>query len=136
MTKFINDAGLRYVLERIKEMIAQAVQVDIVTTIDQNSADTQIPSAKAVSSFVLAAIGDIEKLHIQVVESRPTVGVSNTIYLIEATPGVYSMHLYSNGRWHSLGNMEIDLDGYWAKEDLQALSNTEIQAIVDSVLGV
>ena len=136
MTRFLDNDGLTYLMGRIKELIDQAKQVDLITTIDEDSTNQQIPGAKAVFDLLTEALEGITTLRMEVVDALPATGESNVIYLVAVDGDTYSLHIYSGGQWFDTGTTEIDLSGYWAKDDLQALTNTEIQDIIDDVMGV
>jgi hypothetical protein len=133
--KFVDLPGLEYFAERINELIEQAKQINTVTDIDETSTDQQIPSAKAVFDFVIAMMSGVSKLHQVVVDVLPDAGETNTIYLKKADEDTYTQYIYSEGQWYDLGSTEIDLSGYWKKEDLVALTNEEIQDVIDDVTG-
>ena len=135
-TKYLDSDGLHYLMARIKEIIDQATQVNNITTIDENSTNQQTPGAKAVYDLLTEALEGITAVSMSVVDELPTTGESNIIYLIAEDGDTYSLHIYSGGQWFDTGTTEINLSDYWAKDDLQALTNTEIQAIVDDVMGV
>jgi hypothetical protein len=136
MTKFLDNDGLTYLMGRIKELIDQAKQVDLVTTIDEDSTNQQIPGAKAVFDLLTEALEGITTLRMEVVDALPATGEPNVIYLVQADADTYQQWIYTGSQWFDLGVVEVDLSGYWAKEDLQALTNTEIQAVIDDVMGV
>jgi hypothetical protein len=46
------------------------------------------------------------------------------------------MHAYISGEWVDLGFFEVDLSGYWSKTELVAMTNVEIQEVIDEVMGV
>jgi hypothetical protein len=134
MKKFLDDDGLTYLMGQIKAMIDQAKQVDLITTIDEDSTNQQIPGAKAVYDLLTAALEGITSVRMEVVDALPATGESNVIYLLEVDEDTYSLHIYSGGQWYDTGTTEINLSDYWAKEDLVALTNTEIQEIIDNVM--
>ena len=141
MSKFINADGLTYLVTQLVAMMEQeaqdATQGAIVTTIDNNSTNQQIPGAKAVYDLLVASLAGIDKLTAQVVTTLPATGKTNVIYLIEtaADSHIYQQHMYIGSNWSELGTTEIDLDGYWAKNELVALTNAEIQTIIDDVMA-
>ena len=134
MARFLDKDGLVYLIERLTEVIERETQINIVADIDKDSTNQQIPGALAVYELVTDMLADVSTLQFEVVVNLPASGEANIIYLTEAESGTYSMNIYSGGRWYELGTTEIDLSGYWAKEDLEALTNTEIQSIIDDVM--
>ena len=136
MAQFLDKDGLQYLVERIKEFIDQATQVNIVTTLDENSTNQDVPGALAVYELILDMLDDVTGLKLEVVTDLPTTGESNVIYLIEVDDDKFSKHIYSNDKWYGFGTTEVNLSSYWAKADLAAMSNAEIQETIDEVWGV
>jgi hypothetical protein len=136
MAKFLNQDGLQYFAERLVELVEQKMQINITGVIDGSSTNQQLPGAKAVYDLMVAGLAGIVSISMEVVPSLPSSGESNIIYLVKVSGNTYSQHIYTGDQWFDLGTTEIDLSNYWEKDDLEALSNTEIQDIIDDVLGV
>ena len=136
MAKFLDNDGLQYLVERLIEIIEQKKQVDIVTTLDENSTNQQVPGALAVYELVLDMLKDVSTLHMEVVGTLPVEGESNIIYLVEKAGGGYTLHVYAGDQWRGVGDFDVDLADYWAKNELVAMTNTEIQEVIDDVMGV
>jgi hypothetical protein len=138
MKNFLDNDGLKFFAERVFDEIKKTSQVNIITDIDEDSTNQQIPGAKAVYDLVIEALGSVTKLTKKVVPVLPDAGEEQVIYLVESAPesSIFSQHVYIDGKWYSLGTTEIDLSGYWAKDDLAAMTNTEIQTVIDDVMGV
>jgi len=136
-TKFLNQDGLQYLLTQLAAFIERKTQINVVSDIDENSTNQEIAGAKAVYDLVKAALEGIVKVTMEVVTTLPATGESNVIYLIQVgSTNQYRQWIYTGGQWFDLGIAEIDLSNYWAKDELEALTNTEIQDIIDDVLGV
>lgn len=64
-------------------------------------------------------IGDIATIQISVVESLPSTGESNVIYLVAKTPSesqnVYDEYLYTGTAFEKIGDTAIDLSNYLTK---------------------
>jgi len=136
MEKFLNQDGLQYFTERLVALIEQKTQINIVGTIDENSTNQQIPGAKAVYDLLTSMVANITTIRMVVVPSLPANGEANVFYLIQVDDDTYRQYIYVDGQWFDLGTTEIDLSGYWAKDELVALTNAEIQGIIDDVMGV
>jgi len=135
--KFLDEDGLRALLVLIDALIDQKTQLNMVSTIDGNSTNQQIPGAKAVRDFVVAALAGFTHLVKAVVPQRPNTGDEDTLYLVPTDkPGTYKQWMYISGSWIDFGDTDIDLSGYWTTDDLEALTNAEIQDIFDDVMGV
>jgi len=133
--KFLDVDGLRFLLAQIDALIDQKTQINVVSSIDENSTNAQIAGAKAVYDLVNSAIAGLSTLSMEVVASLPQTGEGNVIYLVEADSDTYRQWIYSGDQWWDLGIAEIDLSNYWSRDDLEALTNTEIQDVIDEVMG-
>jgi len=142
MAEFLNKDGLQYLVERLVarlvELIEQKNQINIIAAIDENSTNQEIPGAKAVYDLLTDALAGLVHLRARVVDTLPSAGEANIIYLVKVanTANTYTQHMYIDNNWIDLGPTTIDLTNYWAKDDLVALTNTEIQAVIDDVMGV
>jgi hypothetical protein len=134
--KFLDNDGLRFLLVQLDALIDQKTQINVVSSIDGNSTNAQIAGAKAVYDLVNAAIAGLGTLSMEVVASLPATGEANIIYLVAVDADTYRQWIYSGGQWWDLGIAEIDLSNYWSKDELVALTNAEIQAVFDDVMGV
>jgi len=134
--KFLDEDGLRYLLAQINAFIEQKTQINVVSTIDEDSTNQEIAGAKAVFDLVTSAIAGIVKVTMEVVTTLPATGESNVIYLVPADADTYRQWIYTGGQWFDLGIAEIDLSNYWSKDGLVALTNTEIQDMIYDAMGV
>jgi hypothetical protein len=135
MAQFLDKDGLQYLVERLVEIILQKTQINIVSVIDEDSTNQQIPGAKAVYDLLTSALANISSVSMEVVDTLPATGETSVIYLVESDSDTYEMWIWSNDQWFDIGTTNIDLSDYWAKDDLTALTNTEIQDIIDEVMG-
>lgn len=78
-------------------------------------------------------VSGIKTIQFQVVASLPTTGQSNIIYLLAnggTTPNIYDEYIWvasgDTGSFEKIGSTDIDLSGYWKKEDLVECTNDEI----------
>ena len=132
MKQFLDEDGLKYLVEQLITIINQKSQVNIISDIDENSTNQQVPGAKAVYDFLTDALAGIQRLTKEVVQQRPNTGEDNVIYLVPVDNDTFQQWMYINNSWFDFGTTEIDLSGYWKKNDLAALTNTEIQTIIDA----
>lgn len=78
-------------------------------------------------------IGGLANIHLAYVDSLPSVGEDNTIYILKSTTGGNdTLNLYNNG-WISIGEFAISLDNYYDKAEVDALLNDK--ANVNEVIG-
>ena len=135
--KFLCPDGLEYFANWVLNQIATGTQISIITAITETSTNQQIPGAKAVYDLMVEAIGKISKLSKKVVDVLPATGEAETIYLVKTAPNstVFKQHIWIDDAWHDLGTTECDLSQYWKKDELTAMSNTDVQDIIDDVMG-
>jgi len=134
--KAIEKDGLIYLLGWITNEIEKASQINISTEIDEDSTNQQVAGAKAVYDLVKDAIAGLTTIEMIVVDDLPAEGEPLTFYLIKVSddPETYSQNIYIDGEWLTLGSTQVDLSGYWGKDELEFLTNTEIQEIIDEVM--
>lgn len=76
-------------------------------------------------------IGNIHSVSIQTVDSLPTTGDSNVIYLVpnssSAENNYYDEYIYTNNKWEKIGDTNIDLSDYPTK--------TEVSQMIQSAIG-
>ena len=135
MVKYVDQDGLRFFASWIKAFVDTSTQLNITSAIDENSTNQQIAGAQAVYELLTSAIAGLEKVHMEIVTALPAAGETNVIYLIEQGSGLYSMNAWVNGAWAYLGTTEVDLANYWSKTELTAMTNADIQDIIDDVMG-
>ena len=132
----LDDNGLLFLLQQLKiKMDAGGITVD--TAINAGSTNDHAAGSKAVYDFVTAAIAGVSTFHAEIVNSLPSTGASNILYLVPKTSSesgnVYDEYLYIGGAWELVGSTGIDLSGYVKSSEMHALTNSEITAIIDQV---
>jgi len=138
--KFLDSDGLRALLVLLDGLIDTKTQLNMVSTIDEDSTNQQIPGAKAVYDLLTDALAGIVKISMEVVTELPQISDADTsvVYLVQedAAKNRYRQWILAGDQWFDLGIAEIDLLNYWAKNELEAMTNAEIQTIFDEVMGV
>ena len=83
-----------------------------------------------------ADITAIPKFAIEVVESLPTQGISETtVYLVkekESVGDLYTEYIYVKGAWENLGKQTVDLSSYSTTEEMNAAISTAIASSLAS----
>lgn len=79
-------------------------------------------------------IGAIKTISIEVVDSLPSTGASNIIYLVSnggTDPNAYDEYVWvaSTSKFEKIGTTAIDLSGYWSKSELVECTNEDIEAL-------
>lgn len=84
---------------------------------------------------VTALIGDLKTIQIEKVDTLPTTGESNKIYIVSKggseANNIYKEYIWVAGdnKFELIGDTKIDLSGYWMKSELVECTESEILAI-------
>ena len=137
---FLDETGLKFFAEQLINQMNLKVNEKIITLIDEESTNAEIPSAKAVYDMLQTALAGISGIDFEVVEDLPEPGESGIIYLVKAEPeneesNIYVQWVYVGEKWINLGTSEIDLTGYWSKDELEPISNSAILDLLNEVFG-
>ena len=101
-------------------------------TLREGSDNNQVATTEFVNTAIESAIGGISGIDLQVVETLPATGVKGTIYLLSnngAAPNQYDEYIWVNNGFEKIGSTAVDLSGYWAKNDLKSITNTQIDSM-------
>ena len=132
----LDDNGLLFLLQQLKNKMDEG-RTAIDTAINASSTNDHAAGTKAVYDFVTAAIAGVSTFRAEIVDSLPSAGASNILYLVAKTGSesgnVYDEYLYIGGAWELIGSTGIDLSGYVKASEMHALTNSEITAIIDQV---
>lgn len=87
---------------------------------------------------VNSIIGDLKTIEITKVEALPETGERNIIYLVPR-PGALAPDLHdeyiwdaTSNRFEKIGSTQIDLSGYWSKEELIEATIEDINGLFES----
>lgn len=93
-----------------------------ITNTVNNLLNYYLKSETYTKAEVLALIGQIKTISLQVVQTLPTTGESNVIYLVPASQSqqnnIHNEFIYVNGAWEQIGSTAIDLSDYAKLTDL------------------
>lgn len=82
----------------------------------------------ATQDYVNQAVGSVTTVSFQVVESLPSTGESNIIYLVPSTSSseqnIYDEYIYVNSAWEKIGSTSVDLSQY--------VTNTQLNTTLES----
>ena len=137
---FLDETGLAYLVGRLLEKFGLTIDGRLVTLINDESTNDEIPTAKAVYSLLQSAMSEITTLSYELVvgdpPELPTTGEAGKIYLMPTEEGnVYVQWIYVNDQWLELGSTDVDLSNYWDKDELEPISNADINDIVEDAFG-
>lgn len=118
--------------EMASEITVLGSEVASKTEIDDTATTTDNTWSASKISSVIAALN---ALKLAVVQTLPTTDISTTtIYLVPKTTAgtnnVYDEYVYYNNSWELIGSTEVDLSGYVQETDLVAITNAEIDAMI------
>ena len=102
---------------------------DFITNTVDNLTNYYLKSETYTQSEVNNLIGQIKTISIEVVDTLPTTGEDNKIYLVPkegSTGDIYNEYIWVNNAWELIGTTQVDLTGY-ATEDWV---NTQIKDFV------
>jgi len=104
-----------------------AVQTAIATALVNymTSAETNAAIANAIAAAA--------HITVQTVDSLPETGTANVIYFVPnsgSSTNTKDEYMWINGAWELFGTTEINLSGYWSKENLRAMTAQELQSIL------
>ena len=132
----LDDNGLLFLLQQLKNKMDEG-RTAIDTAINASSTNDHAAGAKAVYDFVTAAIAGVSTFRAEIVNSLPSTGASNILYLVAKTSSesgnIYDEYLYIGGAWELIGSTGMDLSGYVKSSEMHALTNSEITAIIEQV---
>lgn len=84
-----------------------------------NLANYYLKTETYTQAEVNALIGSVTTISFLVVQTLPTTGQSNIIYLVPKNPAqtnnIYDEYIYINNAWEKIGDTEIDLSNYYTK---------------------
>ena len=159
MAKYLDNNGLLYFWQKIKNTFATQVSLASVATsgsYNDLSDKPTIPAAtdltgyateswvsgrgyqtsSDVQSAINTALSGITGVDFEIVSELPATGAAATIYLVQktstATGNVYTEWIYINNAWEKLGDTTVDLSGYVQTSDLVAITNAEIDTTIAS----
>lgn len=139
--KVLDTQGLLFLLNQLKDIVENAINSSITDELTENSPNDKVPNAAAVYQFVKDSIANMTHLNFKKVTELPAVGEPGIIYLVnkdsETVPddATYTMYIYFEEEWTELGETKLNLSNYWNKDELDVISNEEIEEILQEVFG-
>lgn len=89
---------------------------NFITNTVNNLINYYLKSETYTKTEVNNLIGQIQTVHIEVVQTLPTTGQSNIIYFVpkedSETGDIYNEYIWINNTWELIGSTQIDLTGY------------------------
>lgn len=114
-----------------------------VTNAVDNLTNYYLKSETYTKTEVNDLIGQIKTISIQVVDTLPTTGESNIIYLVPkegSKDDVYNEYIWVNNAWELIGSTQIDLTGYatedWVNTQIaNFLTESQITQLINNSLA-
>ena len=139
--KYIDENGLLYLWQKIKSIIPSKVsdltndskyqtEVNVKSTIEGYGYQTSSQVSTAISN----ALANVSGISYSIVTTLPSTGEPGVIYLKSnggSTSNIYDEYIYVNGKFEKIGTTDVDLSGYLKSSDLTAITNGEIDEIVN-----
>lgn len=122
LTKKVNNTELeKYLTSEETEAAILTALAPYATTADMNSA-------------IASAVAGLSNVTIRIVETLPEVGEDRVIYFVPTETSeennVYDEWMWINSSWELVGSTRVDLSAYWAKTELTAITQAELEEIL------
>lgn len=79
----------------------------------------------ATEEYVNSLFSSLQNVTLQIVDTLPTIGKTNIIYLVPVTDGkednYYKEYVYIENKWELIGTTKVDLTNYYTKDEIQTL---------------
>lgn len=108
---------------------ADRTEIPDVSEFIKNTVDNLVNYYKKSETYTQAEVNQIisaiKTISMKVVPERPTTGETNVIYLVprakSETENIYDEWIYVSEKWEKIGSTDIDLSGYYTKEQIDTL---------------
>ena len=109
---------------------------DIPTAVSELTNDAGYQTASDVETAIGDALDGVTGISYESVSELPQTGETGVIYLVPKTGGsgsnVKDEYIWTGSAFEKIGDTEVDLSGYWSKEELTAITTAEVDEIIDS----
>ena len=141
-TKFLDSAGLTYFYSLLESTFAPKnspafTGTPTAPTATAGTNTTQIATTEFVSTAVTNAMAGVTSISYSVLganEDFPQTGTAGVIYLKPnsgASGNSYDEYIWVNNTYELLSKKELDLSNYWNGTNLVAMTNNDIDSIVN-----
>lgn len=111
---------------------SKSVNITVPTKVSALTNDSGYQTNSQVQTLINNAISGITGIEFSVVTSLPSTGSKGVIYLVSHSHGAgdsYDEYIWVNNAFEKIGNTDIDLSGYWLKNDLVECANSDIDSM-------
>lgn len=112
-------------------LASYATNAGVQTAIATALADYMTTSE--INDAIASAVAAAAHIRFQSVDALPETGEANVIYLVpnnKTGNNVKDEYMWTGDGWEVLGSTAVELAGYWAKDDLTAMTADELKAIL------
>jgi len=124
VSTWINDAEYQTALQ-----VSQAISTALAASGFQTEGQVEALIEAALSQLDMDVFIVVDEL------PDPSAGIPNKIYLAPDTEGTaLEQWILVDGAWEKVGSVSISLDGYFNEQNLVPITNSEIDAMIASLL--
>lgn len=103
------------------------------------SSDTEKALSARQGKILKELIDNLANLQITVVDTLPTIGESNIIYLVKKAgtgTDIHDEYVYVEGNWEKIGTTDVDLTNYYTKTQVDSIKDTLDNKISNNTLSI
>lgn len=103
------------------------------------SSDTEKALSARQGKALKELIDNLVNLQITVVDTLPTTGESNIIYLVKKAgtgTDIHDEYVYVEGNWEKIGTTDVDLSNYYTKTQVDSIKDTLDNKISNNTLSI
>ena len=103
------------------------------------SSDTEKALSARQGKVLKELIDNLANLQITVVDTLPTTGESNIIYLVKKAgtgTNIHDEYVYVEGNWEKIGTTDVDLTNYYTKTQVDSIKDTLDNKISNNTLSI
>ena len=103
------------------------------------SSDTEKALSARQGKILKELIDNLANLQITVVDTLPTTGESNIIYLVKKAgtgTDIHDEYVYVEGNWEKIGTTDADLTNYYTKTQVDSIKDTLDNKISNNTLSI
>lgn len=103
------------------------------------SSDTEKALSARQGKILKELIDNLANLQITVVDTLPTTGESNIIYLVKKAgtgTDIHDEYVYVEGNWEKIGTTDVDLTNYYTKTQVDSIKDTLDNKISNNALSI
>lgn len=139
---YLDGEGVRTLWAAVKTELTKKVNnTELENYLNSEETEAAILTALApyattseMNSAIASAIAGLNNVTMQIVETLPETGEERVIYLVPTETGeesnAYDEWMWIDSKWELVGSTKVDLSAYWAKAELTAITQAELEEIL------